>query len=420
MRTVQKVLILSLLCVAAACSRDPKKTVAAATPTSPTGAAVAETTIKYVGGVAGPNDIAFPSRAESFLFRVALDPKYQSMGRSLAGTTVDREGEVVWLQEYIRYRVNGCDHATAVSRVLSQIDGNPPGGICDPLIDGIAANYPPRNDVLDMRRVLELKYQTFNRSLAQTFVDIEGASIWITEYLRYRTSGCDHETAMAKVFAQIDGAPPPPTCFVPCNYVLNPGGRDVGSGSLNDSFEIRPNPTACAWTASSDASWLTIPSDYLSGNGYTVVPYSVAINNGGDRQGRISFSWAGGGTSFVVYQAGTPFVANLVMVDPFRGAGETTECHIQSASTPCNFTVSANLPGNNYTYNWTAQWVNGIPKSSQITSGSNQFSISEQCGGSGAAAGGQPTELAVSVMITDDRGNTVTVTRSFTMFVYTC
>jgi hypothetical protein len=48
------------------------------------------------------------------------------------------------------------------------------------------------------------------------------------------------------------------------------------------------------------------------------------------------------------------------------------------------------------------------------------FTVSEQCGGSSASAEGTPTELAVSVTITDDRGNSVTVSRSFTMVVFTC
>lgn len=418
MRIVLRALVLAL-CVSAACSRAPQKPVAA-TPTGPTASPVTETGIAFVGGVSGKMDVVFPPRNESLVFRNDLESKYQRMGRSTTGTAVDREGEAVWLQEYIRYRVNGCDHNTALARVGTQIDGNAPGGVCNPLAEGVDANYPPRDDVFQARKVLETKYLSMGRSLQPTFVDMEGASIWFTEYLRYRTSGCDHASAEAKVFAQIDGQPAPATCFVPCSYALLPGGRDFGSGAGSDTFEIRPNPQACAWTASSDASWLTIPNDYRNGNGYTVIPYSVALNNGGDRQGRIRFAWAGGGTSFLVSQAGTPFVANLVMVDPFRSPGETTECHIRSASTPCNFTVSANLPGNNYTYSWSASWVNGIQKSSAITSSSNQFSISEQCGGGGATAEGQPTELAVSVTITDDRGNLVTVTRSYTMFVYTC
>ena len=104
-----------LIAASMACSRGNDRAVAQS-PTSPT--AVAETTIAYIGGVSGPMDVVFPGRNESFMFRNDLEAKYASgLGRSAAGTSVDREGEVVWLQEYIRYRVNGCDHATAMSRV---------------------------------------------------------------------------------------------------------------------------------------------------------------------------------------------------------------------------------------------------------------------------------------------------------------
>ena len=76
-------------------------------------------------------DVLFPGRNDSFQFRNDLEAKYQpAWAAALTTTFVDREGEVVWTQEYIRYRVNGCDHATAVARVMTQIDGGVAGGIC--------------------------------------------------------------------------------------------------------------------------------------------------------------------------------------------------------------------------------------------------------------------------------------------------
>jgi len=43
---------------------------------------------------------------------------------------VDREGDVVWIQEYLRYRVNSCGHAAAVQSVLTQIDGRSAPPVC--------------------------------------------------------------------------------------------------------------------------------------------------------------------------------------------------------------------------------------------------------------------------------------------------
>ena len=108
------------------CSRGVERPVAAS-PTSPTAAVSADSAITFVGGVSGPMDVLFPGRNDSFQFRNDLEAKYQQMGRGRTTTFVDREGEVVWTQEYIRYRVNGCDHATAVSRVMTQIDGGVAG-----------------------------------------------------------------------------------------------------------------------------------------------------------------------------------------------------------------------------------------------------------------------------------------------------
>jgi len=59
-------------------------------------------------------------------FRRQLESKYQQMGRGFSQSAVDAEGGVVWTQEYLRYRVNACDHPTSVQKVFSQIDG---GGV---------------------------------------------------------------------------------------------------------------------------------------------------------------------------------------------------------------------------------------------------------------------------------------------------
>ena len=78
-----------------------------------------------------------------------------------------------------------------------------------------------------------------------------------------------------------------------------------------------------------------------------------------------------------VNQAGTPFVANFTMVDPYRSINETDECWFRSMPTPCNFTASANLPGSSYTYDWSASYEYGTTKTFVQNSGSNQFSFSD-------------------------------------------
>ena len=75
------------------------------------------------------NVIEFPPRDVSLKFLRDLSEFYRTMlGRGLNFGFVDLEGKAVWQGEYLRYRVNGCDHQTAVSHVLSQIrvGGIPP------------------------------------------------------------------------------------------------------------------------------------------------------------------------------------------------------------------------------------------------------------------------------------------------------
>lgn len=87
--------------------------------------------IQGVCGSVPPGQINFPPRNESLDFRNALEAKYRDALRRLPiSTSVDVEGEVVWTQEYLRYRVNGCGHGTAVQSVLTQIAGRQAPPVC--------------------------------------------------------------------------------------------------------------------------------------------------------------------------------------------------------------------------------------------------------------------------------------------------
>jgi hypothetical protein len=264
--------------------------------------------------------------------------------------------------------------------------------------------------VLDFRRVLEEIYQQMGRGLTLSYADIEGVAIWVAEYLRYRLNSCDHSAASDKTLTQVSGNAAPATCFVPCTFEVFPSGIDLGASSFTGDFEVRTNRVGCGWTAGSDASWLTIPNDHTSGSAGTRIPYSVAANNGGDRVGRVRFAWSGGGgSSFRVFQAGTPFVAGFTLVDNFRGPQATTECQFRSPNTPCTLTAFANLPGNTYTYAWSVSYFYGTLKQITQTGASSTLTFSDQCGGTESSAEGTFKELLAILTISDEHNNSITI-----------
>jgi matrixin len=68
--------------------------------------------------------INFPPRDETFNFRLDLEDIYRiELGRLPTPTAVDPEGDVVWITEYIRYRLNRCSHTQATDRVIQQVLG---------------------------------------------------------------------------------------------------------------------------------------------------------------------------------------------------------------------------------------------------------------------------------------------------------
>jgi hypothetical protein len=161
---------------------------------------------QYLYSIGGSGAVSFPARNESMDFRSRLETKYRDgLRRGNTTTYVDTEGDIVWLSEYFRYRVNDCSHTQAQTRVFAQIDNTGTYGVCGRVSASNVA-FPPRNESLTFRNALEAKYRDqLRRGAGQSAVDNEGDVVWVQEYLRYRVNGCSHQVAIDKVFAQIDG-----------------------------------------------------------------------------------------------------------------------------------------------------------------------------------------------------------------------
>ena len=111
-----------------------------------------------------------------------------------------------------RYRAGLCDHNTASFRVFSAIDNTGVYGVCALTPLG-PIPFPPRDQGLLFMVSLDDKYRTgLGRPATASFVDKEGAVVWVLEYLRYRLNGCGHGDAVTKVFQQIRGLGIQPVC----------------------------------------------------------------------------------------------------------------------------------------------------------------------------------------------------------------
>ena len=253
--------------------------------------------------------VNYPQRNETLDFRVQLESKYASKGRTPAQAYVDMDGEVAWIQEYHRYRVNGCDHDTATRNALAQVDGAAPPQVCAVRFFPETAIYPSREDSVDFRRQLGAKYQAMGRS-AQSTVDAEGAGIWISEYLRYRTSGCDHASSVQKTMAQVDGAPASATCLVTCAYYVSPASVSTPSGGGAFSVELVRTSGTCEWVAVSEAPWVALTPP-LTGGDRSRVSFLVAPNSGGSRSGTVRVNYPGGAVFFEVRQNGLSYNLEL-------------------------------------------------------------------------------------------------------------
>jgi hypothetical protein len=165
----------------------------------------------YGSGVAGT--VTFPPRNEPNQFMINLTAVYRDELRAASSPTyVDQEGAVIWLTEYARQRVGQCSHATAVSNTLNQITSNGGTLVCAATPPG-PIPFPPRNEGLLFMNELDNTYRdALRRSLGSSFVNNEGAVVWVLEYLRYRLNGCNHGDGTAKVLSQIRTGVIAPTC----------------------------------------------------------------------------------------------------------------------------------------------------------------------------------------------------------------
>lgn len=201
-------------------------------------------------------DLSFPPRNETYEFRQTLETTYRdTLARQPTQTYVDLEGSVVWMQEYLRYRLNACDHATATENVLQQIHypSRPHEPVCRNVVLFPGQElFPPRDEPLAFLQRLQYAYQArLHRNPVPTYVDEEGVAVWIQEYLRHRVYGRSHGQALERTLRSIRNV-----------TTDNP---NTGGGSGNDAIDL----SSVTWLHDNVSGWAqtsTITSASISGS----------------------------------------------------------------------------------------------------------------------------------------------------------
>lgn len=84
-------------------------------------------------------------------------------------------------------------------------------------------------------------------------------------------------TLLSVSIVNIQGAP------VVCTYSISPTSASVNGSSGSGTVTVTASNSSCAWTASSNAAWITVTSG-ASGTGSGTVGYSYTANNTGDQR----------------------------------------------------------------------------------------------------------------------------------------
>ena len=156
--------------------------------------------------------VILPTLQDTAWFRTWLDATYRDrLGRAAAVAAVDPADAMRWFRRYLRFRVHGCSHPSATSRVWQQLasGGAPPlCGAPD------AVEFPPENESSDFLRELTEKLRDRPVRQPPTHVDALGEVVWMQRYIEARVNGCSHDGAVAAIERQIGGAPEA-GCHVP-------------------------------------------------------------------------------------------------------------------------------------------------------------------------------------------------------------
>jgi hypothetical protein len=141
------------------------------------------------------------------------------------------------------------------------------------------------------------------------------------------------------------GASPPPTPPVPptppappaCSYTIQPGGQTMPAAGGPGTIDVTAAANTCAWTAVSNAGWITITGGG-SGAGNGRVTFNAAANSGGSRTGTISVA----GQTFTLSQAAVSCSYSINPTSEAIAAAGGTSTIAVSTGGSCAWTSASN------------------------------------------------------------------------------
>jgi all-beta uncharacterized protein/BACON domain-containing protein len=122
-----------------------------------------------------------------------------------------------------------------------------------------------------------------------------------------------------------------------CSFSLTQESTNAPAGASTVNVGVQA-AAGCSWTATSNATWITITNG-ASGTGNGTVTLAVAANTGGARPGTVTI----GGRTFTVNQAGTCSFAIAPQQQSVPAAGASVGVNVTTAAA-CTWTSVSNAP----------------------------------------------------------------------------
>jgi hypothetical protein len=182
-------------------------------------------------------------------------------------------------------------------------------------------------------------------------------------------------------------APTPPLPPPQCSFVVAPGSQSAPAGGGPGTPVTVTAAAGCAWTATSNAAWLTITSG-ASGVGSGTVAFTVASNGGPARSGTLTVA----SQTITVNQAAAP--ACTYSINP-----SSTTVIALGGTGSFNVTTGA---GCSWTASSSAGWLTVVSGASGSGNGSVGYSVAPNLGASRSAtitAGGQTFTVTQAALL---------------------